>query len=124
METFQCQDFNKDVAIQFEDGSVVFFCSVVLEVENDTLMVFTEHCGYHNFPLHSILDIRVFGVGGKPFYPMLINVYQPFGLRLLGRLLRPLFPNIWDQESEVDVDSLKAQLQPHLSGRRLVEFII
>ena len=46
-------DFNTSVSVLFEDGSHVFFDNAFLvpDRNRNELVVFTEHCGYHIFPL-------------------------------------------------------------------------
>lgn len=46
-------DFNTAVSVSFEDGSHAFFDSAfaVPGPARNELAVFTEHCGYHIFPL-------------------------------------------------------------------------
>jgi hypothetical protein len=46
-------DFQHDLKLVFEDGSFIFF-KYAFCLEDETLKelaVFTEHCGYHVFPL-------------------------------------------------------------------------
>ncbi|GAB2864380.1 hypothetical protein [Hymenobacter ruber] len=49
------------VSIRFEDGSHVEFkyASVIEASEFRELAVFTEHCGYHLFPLYDGLSLIV-----------------------------------------------------------------
>jgi hypothetical protein len=44
---------NQNLKINFEDGSSAFFryAFYLLDRELDEVAVFTEHCGYHIFPL-------------------------------------------------------------------------
>ncbi|UOQ74172.1 hypothetical protein [Hymenobacter cellulosilyticus] len=52
---------NRIVRIQFEDGSHVEFrhAFVIEAPELREVAVFTEHCGYHLFPLYEELDLSV-----------------------------------------------------------------
>ncbi|TVT43714.1 hypothetical protein FNT36_06410 [Hymenobacter setariae] len=55
-------DFSSNsVAITFEDGSQVEFkyAFVIQALEMREVGVFTEHCGYHIFPLYDGLDLRI-----------------------------------------------------------------
>jgi hypothetical protein len=46
-------DFRHSLKINFEDGSFALFqhAFYILDRENNEVGVFTEHCGYHIFPL-------------------------------------------------------------------------
>ncbi len=52
-ERLGVKDFNGFVKIRFPDGSSVLFEYAFYAVDEDRkeLAVFTEHCGYHVFPL-------------------------------------------------------------------------
>ena len=58
-DTLSAYDFRSDqsVHLQFDDGSLVLFhyAFAILDEAGERCMVFTEHCGYHVFPV---------GVGG------------------------------------------------------------
>jgi hypothetical protein len=45
---------NQSLKMNFPDGSFVFFrfAFYLLDRESNEVAVFTEHCGYHVFPLH------------------------------------------------------------------------
>jgi hypothetical protein len=47
-------DFRFNLKINFEDGSFAFFqyAFYILDQDNNEVAVFTEHCGYHIFPLY------------------------------------------------------------------------
>ena len=47
-------DFHFNLKINFEDGSFAFFqyAFYILDQDNNEVAVFTEHCGYHIFPLY------------------------------------------------------------------------
>lgn len=49
-----CRDFKDTVRLDFEDGSRVIFNHAILvyNLDLDQIGVFTEHCGYHIFPLN------------------------------------------------------------------------
>ena len=49
------------VSIRFEDGSnVEFKYAFVIEAPDfDEVAVFTEHCGYHVFPLYDGLELSI-----------------------------------------------------------------
>ncbi|MCP4350641.1 MAG: hypothetical protein GY795_34670 [Desulfobacterales bacterium] len=51
-------DFNGFVKIRFPDGSLVLFeyAFYAINEEKKELAVFTEHCGYHVFPLFDDLE--------------------------------------------------------------------
>ena len=44
-------DFQSDdpVVVQFEDGSECKFYNAFYRRENNRIVVYTEHCGYHSF---------------------------------------------------------------------------
>ena len=46
-------DFNSEVRLRFEDGSRAFFryAFFIKDKEQSEIAVFTEHCGYHIFPM-------------------------------------------------------------------------
>jgi hypothetical protein len=52
-DTLSAEDFHHSLKINFEDGSYAFFGSAfyLLDRELNEAAVFTEHCGYHIFPL-------------------------------------------------------------------------
>ncbi len=52
-------NFNRQLAILFEDGSTILFYGVEVEETGDNLSVKTEHCGYHNFSKRSIAKMRL-----------------------------------------------------------------
>lgn len=49
-------DFTGSVRISFPDGSFAFFdyAFCVIDEDRHELAVFTEHCGYHVFPLEEL----------------------------------------------------------------------
>jgi hypothetical protein len=48
-----CTDFQYNLLLNFEDGSFAVFqyAFYILDRETNEFAVFTEHCGYHIFPL-------------------------------------------------------------------------
>lgn len=52
-DTLSATDFPYNLKIDFEDGSSAFFryAFYLLDNEAHEVAVFTEHCGYHIFPL-------------------------------------------------------------------------
>lgn len=54
-ERLSAHDFrcNESVHLQFEDGSYAWFqfAFVIFDERSEECMVFTEHCGYHVFPV-------------------------------------------------------------------------
>jgi hypothetical protein len=52
-ETLSAEDFHYSLKINFEDGSYAFFgyAFYLLDRDLNEVAVFTEHCGYHIFPL-------------------------------------------------------------------------
>jgi hypothetical protein len=52
-------DFAKDLKLRFVDDSVVSFVGAfaVKNKQKEEIAVFTEHCGYHVFNMHSIEDL-------------------------------------------------------------------
>jgi hypothetical protein len=54
-DRLSAQDFraNQSVHLQFDDGSFALFryAFAILEESGKRCMVFTEHCGYHMFPV-------------------------------------------------------------------------
>jgi hypothetical protein len=52
-ENLSAEDFHHSLKINFEDGSYAFFgyAFYLLDQELNEVAVFTEHCGYHIFPL-------------------------------------------------------------------------
>jgi hypothetical protein len=49
-------DFRSHVLLRFPDGSFVFlrYAFYLLDREADQVTVFSEHCGYHVFPLGEV----------------------------------------------------------------------
>ena len=58
--TLDATSFPKSLSIDFEDGSLIIFKHAFYKIEASHLVVYTEHCGYHVFLLHSISDYRSF----------------------------------------------------------------
>jgi hypothetical protein len=62
---------NNYLKINFEDGSIAFFqfAFYLLDQESNEVAVFTEHCGYHIFPLFGtyleVLESKWTDVGTK-----------------------------------------------------------
>lgn len=52
-DQLSASDFRYNLKIDFGDGSMVFFRFAFYLIEHDwnEVAVFTEHCGYHIFPL-------------------------------------------------------------------------
>ena len=52
-DSLSAEEFHHSLKINFEDGSYAFFESAfhLLDRELNEVAVFTEHCGYHIFPL-------------------------------------------------------------------------
>jgi len=55
------QHFNHCVSICFEDGSKAEFEYAFAKKTDKTIEVYTEHCGYHAFPLLSVKKISILG---------------------------------------------------------------
>jgi hypothetical protein len=55
---FGADNFQHDLKIKFDDGSNAFFHYAFywIDAENKEVAVFTEHCGYHIFPLFVKLE--------------------------------------------------------------------
>jgi len=53
---FAADPFQFDLEIEFSDGSKAYFnyAFYLIDTEMEELAVFTEHCGYHIFPLLSL----------------------------------------------------------------------
>jgi len=53
------------VSIRFEDGShIEFKYAFIIEAPDfREVAVFTEHCGYHLFPLYEGLDLKIANLG-------------------------------------------------------------
>lgn len=51
--TLSASDFQLDLRLKFGDGSNALFCDAIYltGIDLDEIAVFTEHCGYHIFPL-------------------------------------------------------------------------
>ncbi len=51
----------EDIELAFPDGSSAYFHSAfyVTDTRHGLLAVFTEHCGYHVFPLHGTTVKRI-----------------------------------------------------------------
>lgn len=47
--TLKAGDFDGEVILTFEDGSLVHFQYAFARQEGEFLVVYTEHCGYHAF---------------------------------------------------------------------------
>jgi len=60
--------FRGDIRLKFEDGSTCFFESAFYaeDEEKNELMVGTQRCGYHVFPLHD-LDYRYYELSSPYF---------------------------------------------------------
>ena len=52
-DSLSAEEFHHSLKINFEDGSYAFFgfAFYLLDRELNEIAVFTEHCGYHIFPL-------------------------------------------------------------------------
>ena len=50
-ETLHATDFKYDLKMTLADGSLAFFHYAFYIIDEDEVAVFTEHCGYHLFPL-------------------------------------------------------------------------
>ncbi len=52
-DRLSAEEFHHNLKVNFEDGSFVFFhyAFYLLDRELNEIAVFTEHCGYHIFPL-------------------------------------------------------------------------
>lgn len=59
-------EFNLWVHIDFEDGSAMSFASSHVELQEDIIAIYTEHCGYHGVWYGSVENLRIFlyGFGG------------------------------------------------------------
>lgn len=70
-KTLGCSDFNGLVKLDFLDGSHVVFQYAFYAVneEKRELAVFTEHCGYHVFPLTDDLQYSHFVWAESPGDP-------------------------------------------------------
>ena len=55
-ENLSAEDFHHSLKIVFPDGSFAFFADAFYLLDRDLneVAVFTEHCGYHIFPLPEI----------------------------------------------------------------------
>lgn len=51
-----CYDFTKSIILKYDDGSNMFFeyAFCARNQQSNELAVFTEHCGYHIFPLSGL----------------------------------------------------------------------
>jgi hypothetical protein len=60
-EKLSASDFQSNVLLRFPDGSFAFFryAFYLLDEGDGEVAVFTEHCGYHVFPLEE-LELELF----------------------------------------------------------------
>lgn len=51
-------NFKKNVAIEFEDGSIANYRYAFFVENKDEYAIFTEHCGYYEFQKNEIKEIQ------------------------------------------------------------------
>lgn len=57
-DRLSAEDFNGSVKIKHSDGTFLFFEYAFYAINEDAkeIAVFTEHCGYHIFPLNEAME--------------------------------------------------------------------
>jgi hypothetical protein len=96
----ECTDFGNRIAISFEDGSGVTFkhALAVKNEERRELAVFTEHNGYHVFPLESITS-----AGGNRY--IVVEPFKPIDPRTAPQLIKEMDEQgLLTEEASFEVD--------------------